>query len=109
MVLAGCQTDSTAGGNKAELQTPLTLAEAQDVVVTRHFMDATVEITAHPIQVKDGVAALSMDYKLVEPSEILDYISMNFQQEGGENLRLLDTEKLMVYQVLNCSGLPMFR
>ena len=111
MVLVGCASDGTITDKDGSgRQTPLTLAEAQDVVVTRHYRDATVEVTAHPIQVKDGVAALSLDYKLVEPMKAGNwhFISLGGKQsttvwadkKGPYTLRLLDLEQQKVYQVL---------
>ncbi|MCL2849102.1 MAG: OmpA family protein [Micrococcales bacterium] len=104
LAFAGCTSDSPTDPSASP--TPLTLAEAQDVVVTRGYLDATVRVTAHPIQVKDGVAVLAVDYELLAAGTVADKVWLAAVQSpspwdyGPYNLRLLDLEGQQVYQIL---------
>lgn len=105
LALAGCTVGMSQPHGTVTSSAATTSDKPRDVVVTRYVEDAAVRITAHPLQARDGVGALSLDYELIEPGTVRGSVALDsvqnlyFGQDRPEDLRLLDPDG-HAYQVL---------
>lgn len=113
LVLAGCTGDdrapapsgaTTGSSSDAGVTTGATEPTADAVVVTREFLGAEVEVTVHPVEVREGAALLRTDFRVVsgELSENLGFVLKGggvTETAGAGGLRLVDAKNRAVHPV----------
>ncbi|MGO1315844.1 MAG: OmpA family protein [Cellulomonadaceae bacterium] len=115
LVLVGCTGDDDPTPDPAEPTTTsatstdegdgsTTQPSVEAVTVTREVLGAEVEVTVHPVEVRDDTALLRTEYRVVsgELSENFGFVLKGGGVDntaGAGGLRLVDAEERVVYPV----------
>lgn len=112
VLLAGCTQGSDGDGQPAYEEPPTAAdasTQAEPITVTRELLGVDIEVSVQPVEIEDGLAALTVDYAVSEDQAdefgsrvnnlraVLDSTARVDIQATG--LRLVDTAAGQVYPV----------